>query len=73
MTPGQRKDTGMKQPPDRGASHPSGTRPPEFVVVTWVSEQIRDRIQRNGKSLAEALQAKETQNRAAEPDLEAEP
>ena len=72
-TPGQRKDTGMKQPPDRDASHPSGTRPPEYVVVTWVSEQMRDRIQRNGKSLAEALQAKEAQNRAAEPDLEAEP
>ena len=41
--------------------------------MTWVSEQMRDRIQRNGKSLAEALQAKEAQNRAAEPDLEAEP
>lgn len=63
----------MKQPPDRGTSHPSGTRPPEFVVVTWASEQMRDRIQRNGKSLAEALQAKEAQSRAAEPDLEAEP
>ena len=72
-TPGQRKDTGMKQPPDRDASHPSGTRPPEYVVVTWVSKQMRDRIQRNGRSLAEVLQAKDTHNRTAEPDLEAEP
>jgi len=50
-----------------------GTRPPEYVIVTWVSEQLRDRIQRNGKSLAEALQAPDTQKSPPEAELEAEP
>ncbi len=60
----------MKKPQDRDASHTPGTRPPEYVIETWVSEQLRDRIQRNGKALAEARQAA---SRTPEPDLEAEP
>jgi hypothetical protein len=32
-------------------------RRPGYVIVAWVSEQLRDKIQRNGASLAEALQA----------------
>ena len=48
-------------------------RPPEYVLVTWVSEQLRDRIQRNGTSLAKARQATGTQTRAPQADLEAEP
>jgi hypothetical protein len=43
------------------------------VAVLWVSEQLRDRIQRNGTALAEALHAAHPQTRAPEPDLEAEP
>ena len=62
----------MKQPPDPEPRQP-GTRPPEYVAVLWVSEQLRDRIQRNGTALAEALHAAHPQTRAPEPDLEAEP
>jgi DNA-binding CsgD family transcriptional regulator len=70
---GQRKDPAMTQQqhdPDR----PPGTRPPAYVVELWVSDQLRDRNQRNGRSLAEALQPPEVaQRELGEPDLEAEP
>ena len=44
---------------------PPACRPPapDYVVVTWVSEQLRDRAQRNGASLAEALQTGKKQDR----------
>jgi hypothetical protein len=41
--------------------------------VTWVSEHLRDRIQRNGTSLAQALQATDTRTHAPQAELEAEP
>ena len=48
----------MKPPQGKAAGHPQEPgRRPEYVIVTWVSAQLRDRIQRNGASLAEALQA----------------
>ena len=50
-----------------------GTRPPAYAVELWVSEQLRDRTRRNGRSLAEALEAEVPQDRPGEPDLEAEP
>jgi hypothetical protein len=65
----------MKQPQGDDASHRQGMgRPAEYVAVTWVSEQLRDRIQRNGTSLAEARQATDTHTQASapQPDLEAE-
>ncbi len=47
----------MKPPQDKAAARPREPgRRPEYVIVTWVSEQLRDRIQRNGASLAEILQ-----------------
>jgi hypothetical protein len=67
------------QPHDPGANHPQGTsRPPEYVIETWVSKQLRDHIQRNKTSHAEPPQAANThithtRTRAAEADLEAEP
>ncbi len=67
------------RPHDCGASHSQGTsRPPEYVVEAWVSEQLRARIQRNKTSRAEPPQAAQThitQTRtgAPQPDLEAEP
>ncbi len=62
----------MKQPPERDAGQPlAGSRPPEYVIVTWVSGQLRDRVQRNGASLAEALQAGKKQDR--EPAHQDEP
>ena len=54
----------MKQPPEKGTGHPlAGTRPPEYVIVTWVSAELRERAQRNCGSLAEALQAGKKQDR----------
>jgi hypothetical protein len=48
----------MKQPQDKDADHPPvAGRRPEYVIVTWASAQLRDRVQRNGASLAETLQA----------------
>ena len=48
----------MKPPQDKAAVRPQEPgRRPEYVIVTWVSEQLRDRIQRNGASLAGILQA----------------
>ena len=74
ITPAERKDTaGMREPRDRHPALTPGTRPPEYVIETWVSERLRDRIQRNGTSLAEALQATDTQKRPPEAELEAEP
>jgi hypothetical protein len=76
---GQRKEpAAMKQPPDRDVvGHPQGTRPPEYVIVTWVSAQLRDRIQRNGAALAQDRQdpGRHRHGRRAEPEaeLEAEP
>jgi hypothetical protein len=64
----------VKQPQGQDASHRRGTgRATEYVAVTWVSEQLRDRIQRNGTSLAKARQATDRQTRTPQPDLEAEP
>jgi len=48
----------MKPPQDEAAVRPQEPgRRPEYVIVTWVSAQLRDKIQRNGASLADALQA----------------
>jgi hypothetical protein len=57
--PSERKEQARVKPPqDKAASYPREPgRRPEYVIVTWVSEQLRDKIQRNGASLAEALQA----------------
>jgi hypothetical protein len=62
----------MKKPPEKDAGHPlAGTRPPEYVIVTWVCAELRERAQRNCGSLAEALQAGKKQDRdPAHPELE---
>lgn len=63
----------MKQPPEKDASHHplAGTRPPEYVIVTWVCEELRNRAQRNCASLAEAIQTGKKQDRdPAHPELE---
>jgi hypothetical protein len=48
---GQRKDQAMKSQRQNDAGPPSGTRSPAYVVELWVSEQLRDRIQRPGQPL----------------------
>jgi hypothetical protein len=77
-TPHERKDTPpMKQSPGRDTNPEPGTRPPEYVIETWVSKQLRDRIQRTGRSLGEVLRAQETRARETDrsplADMEAEP
>jgi hypothetical protein len=62
----------MKKPPKPAASQ-AGYRRPDYVIETWVSDQLRDRIQRRGPSLDEALRTTDTPERESEPDLEAEP
>jgi lambda repressor-like predicted transcriptional regulator len=57
----------------RDPGPPPGTRPPAYMVELWVSQQLRDRTQRNSRSLAEALEAEVPQDRPGEPDFEAEP
>ena len=47
----------MKPPQGKAAAHPQEPgRRPEYVIVTWVTAQLRDKIQRNGAPLAKALQ-----------------
>jgi anti-sigma regulatory factor (Ser/Thr protein kinase) len=78
-TPGGRKDmTEMKQPQGKDADPGPQGRPPEWVVVTWVNEQLRDRLQRNAAALDDAHRA--AKKRMPEPvvdpqleDREAEP
>ena len=69
----QKEVTAMRKPKDRSAEPKPGTRPPEYVVVTWVSEQLRDRIQRCGPSLDEALRTTRPPEHSPQPELEAEP
>ncbi len=73
-TPTERTEqTTMKQqPPEKDSGHQLvGPRPPEYVIVTWVSEQLRARARRNGASLAEAFQAGKKQDREpTHPELE---
>jgi hypothetical protein len=67
--------TVMTQPPapDRDPVQQPGRRPPEYLIVTWASQQLRDRIQRTGLSLAGALRAGDAQNPGRKKDQEAEP
>jgi len=45
----------MKEPQDPKVRHPlAGPRRPDYVIEVWVAEELRDRVRRNGISLAEA-------------------
>ena len=59
--------------PDRDRTPQPGRRPPDYVIVTWVSQQLRDRAQHTGLLLAEALRAGNAQEPGPEADPEAEP
>jgi hypothetical protein len=64
----------MTKPPDRPeVSADTGRRRPDYVIEAWVSEELRDRIQRRGASLAEILQQADPQAREPDIELEAEP
>jgi hypothetical protein len=42
--------------PDDTAHSLAGPRAPEYVVVQWISEQLRGQIRRNSAALAQELQ-----------------
>ena len=62
----------MKEPQNKGAEHPlAGPRRPDYVIEVWVAKELRDRVRRNGISLAEALQVgKEPARGPADPERE---
>ena len=71
--------TAMKRWQDRIVEPEPGTRPPEYVIELWVSQEMRERARRNAAALAESIQAEKKQKRqagrkqnreAAQPELE---
>jgi hypothetical protein len=72
-----RKPGAIKQPSGLDAHPVAGPRPPEYVIVLWTTEQLRDRLQRNNATLAQELhdRSRHRQGRTAEPgaEIEAEP
>jgi hypothetical protein len=45
----------MEQTQNDEADPLPGTRPPQYVVVTWMSEQLRGRLHRNRAALSDIL------------------
>ena len=72
--PSDKKQDAMKQPQAGDSSHPQGTRPPQYVIVTWVNAELRDRLQRNNAALIQARQdaRRRVHRRKAEPEAERE-
>jgi hypothetical protein len=60
----------MKRPSEPPASE-AGYRRPDYVIETWVSEQLRNRMQRHGASLAEVFRQADPQAREPDTELEA--
>jgi hypothetical protein len=59
-------------------THPlAGSRPPEYVIVVWASQQLRVQIQRNNAAIAAEFKdrGQRRHGRRAEPnaEIEAEP
>ncbi len=61
----------MTQPHDRPAE--SAGRPPEYVIVMWASDQLRDRGQYTGADLAGLGLLGEREDAVPTADREAEP
>jgi len=74
--PGQPRE-GQRTGPDPTAHPLAGPRTPEYLIVLWVSEQLRDQIRRNNAALTQQLQdhSQVRHRRTAGPatELEAEP
>ena len=66
------QNSDRKEPQDKGARQPlAGTRRPDYVIELWVAKELRDRVRRNGISLAEVLQVgKEPDRDPADPGRE---
>ena len=63
----------MTQPPHADADPLAAPRLPEYVTVTWASEQLRDRVQRNHASLAQELQDRDRRRHGCRVEPDAEP
>jgi hypothetical protein len=74
LTSPAKEQASMKQPQEDDPRNPQRTRPPEYVIVTWVSAELRDRIQRNNAAQVRARQnlGKRVHGRKAEPEAERE-
>jgi len=61
----------MKQPQNNDRDPAPGSLPPEWAVVTWVNEQLHDRLQRNATALTDLRQvtAKRISEPVADPQL----
>jgi hypothetical protein len=58
-----------KQPQERDPDYARYEgRSPIRPIVTWINEELRDRIQRNADALAEIHLARDAQRPAREPD-----
>jgi hypothetical protein len=57
--------TAMKRWQNRIVEPELGTRPPEYVIELWVSQEMRERARRNAAALAESIQAEKKQKRRA--------
>ena len=62
----------MKQAQNDDADPLPGTRPPQYVVVTWMSEQLRGRLQRNGAALSDILRTRPERHPVLPPDPQLE-
>lgn len=67
----------IQSPPDLEAHPLARSRTPEYVIVLWTSQQLRDRLRRNNAALATELQNRDRRRHGhnAEPsaEIEAEP
>ena len=68
---------GMKQSEDGDSRHPSGNRPPDYVVVISASDWVKEHFPAAAANLTDALRAGHDRHPEPypdpEPDLEAEP
>jgi hypothetical protein len=62
----------MKQPEDSDPRRTSGSRPPEYTIVS-ASDWVKEHFPAAGANLWDALQTGTDRHRQPEPDLEAEP
>jgi len=68
---------GQRMELDPMAHSLAGPRPPEYLIVLWVSEQLRDQIRRNNAVLAQQFQEhghlRHRRTAGSATELEAEP
>jgi hypothetical protein len=68
-----REPAATTQLPEPGTHPLAAPRTSEYVTMSWTSEQLRDRIQRNNAALAEQLQDRDRRRHGRRAELDAEP